>query len=92
LVGQTDRDLRAISRRDAPAAKDQERYSKALRSLSGLDQALSNDKFDTRQLNASIERINGVAENNALQPQERKTLRADVRNLRALSAGWKSVP
>lgn len=90
LVEQADRDLRVIAQRDA-LSKDQEGYNNALLSLSAFGQALSRGKFDTSQLDDAIETINGVAKSIALEPRERKTLRADVRNLRALRAGRKSV-
>ncbi|HYL38381.1 MAG TPA: hypothetical protein VEV17_20860 [Bryobacteraceae bacterium] len=90
LVEQAVRDLRVISQRDT-LPKDQEGYNNALRSLSGFGQALSHGKLDTSQLEDAIETMNGVAKSNALELRERKTLRADVRNLRALRAGRKSV-
>jgi hypothetical protein len=91
LVGQADQDLRILSQRHTLSGKDQERCRTALQSLSALQQALLNHHFDTRQLDDAIEKINGVARNNAIEPQQRKTLRTDLRNLRALSDAWRTA-
>jgi len=87
LVGQTDRDLRSVSR-DALSVKERDRYDSALRHLSEFDKELARGKYDKGKLSGAIDDLNDAFKNNTLDPQQRDRLRSDLEGLRELRDRW----
>lgn len=89
LVSQATDDLRKIRHLDSLSAKERERYDNALKHLSEFDQDLSKSKYEKGKLDEAIDDIDNVCKNNALGPEERDALQADLRALRSLRSDWK---
>lgn len=89
LVSQATDDLRKIRHLDSLSGKERERYDSALKRLSEFDQGLSKSRYDSGKLGDAIEDIDNVCKNNALNPEDRDALQADMRALRDLRNDWK---
>jgi hypothetical protein len=89
LVSQATDDLRKIRHLDSLSGKERERYDAALKHLSEFDQDLSKSKYDGGKLGDAIDDINNVCKNNAIAPEDRDVLQADMRALRDLRSDWK---
>jgi hypothetical protein len=62
--------------------KEKERINNALKHLSDFDRNWTRHNFNQGRLDSSIDDIKNVVKNNTLEPRDRDTLTADMRDLR----------
>jgi hypothetical protein len=84
LVDRVQNDLRHASRMIRDKAKERERIDNAQHHLSEFDKDLARNKFDKDKLDASIDDVKNVVENNTLEPRARDILTQDLSDLRNL--------
>ena len=84
LVDRVSSDLRHAERVNHDREKERERYTNAAGSLSSFDKELTRSKFDKGKLDAAINDLKNVVNNNTLDPSDRDALTRDLEDLRAL--------
>jgi hypothetical protein len=84
MVQRVQDDLKTIHPAGPHQGKDRERIQEALKHLSEMDKKFTKDKFSKGAINDAIEDVQGVLNQNTLEPRERDMLNADVHDLREL--------
>jgi hypothetical protein len=84
LVQQVQQDLRHVMHEDARNRKQADHCEGALKHLSDFDKGLSNNRFDKDRLDAAIDHMKKVVDDNTLEPRDRDALNNDIEELRHL--------
>ena len=84
LVQRVQEDLRHVGEEDARNHKQADHVEGALKHLSDFDRGLSNNKFDKDRLNAAIDHMKKVLNDNTLDAKDRDAINDDVRDLQHL--------
>jgi hypothetical protein len=84
LVQRVQEDLHHVKHDDARNHKQEDHVEGALKHLSDFDRGLSNGKFDKDRLEAAIDHIKKVVDDNTLEGRDRDALNADINDLRQL--------
>jgi len=84
VVQRVQDDLRHVKHEDAGNHKQEDHVEGALKHLSDFDRGLSNNKFDKGRLDAAIDHMRKVVDDNTLDTHTRDTLNADIDSLRQL--------
>jgi hypothetical protein len=84
LVQHAQEDLRHVMHEDARNHKQEDRVEGALKHLSDFDRGLSNNRFDKDRLDAAIDHMKKVLDDNTIEARDRDALTADIRDLEHL--------
>jgi len=83
LVQHVQDDLHRVAQEDA-RHKEADHVQDALQHLADFDKGLSNNKFDKGRLDAAIDHMKKILDDNTIDAKDRDALRADVDDLRHL--------
>ncbi len=84
LVQRVQDDLRHVKHEDVGNHKQEDHVEGALKHLSDFDRGLSNNRFDKDRLDAAIDHIRKVVDDNTIDAKTRDTLNEDIDSLRQL--------
>jgi hypothetical protein len=84
LVQHVQEDLRHVMHEDARNHKQADHCEEALKHLSDFDKGLANNRFDKGRLDAAIDHVKQVLDDNTIEATDRDALAADLENLRHL--------
>jgi hypothetical protein len=84
LVQHVQDDLRHVRHEDAGNHKQEDHVEDALKHLSDFDRGLSNNRFDKDRLDAAIDHMKKVVDDNTIDARDRDALNADIIDLRHL--------
>ncbi len=84
LVQRVQEDLRHIMQEDARNHKQEDHVEGALKHLSDFDKGLANNRFDKDRLDAAIDHMKKVLDDNTIEARDRDMLTADIEDLRPL--------
>ena len=82
LIDRTQNDLRAAADLERAKEDQRRRYNDAQGHLSTFDRKLTHGRFDTGELNKSIDKIRQILDKNVLQARMRDALMRDLADLR----------
>lgn len=84
LVQRVQEDLRHVGHEDARNHKQEDHVEGALKHLAEFDRGLSNNKFDKDRLDAAIDHMKKVVDDNTIDAKDRDALNADINDLQHL--------
>jgi succinate dehydrogenase/fumarate reductase flavoprotein subunit len=84
LVQHVQEDLRRIMQEDARNHKQADHCEDALKHLSDLDKGLANNRFDKDRLDAAVDHMKKVLDDNTIEARDRDMLTTDIEDLRHL--------
>jgi len=83
LVQHVQEDLRHVMQED-PRHKEADHVEDALKHLSDFDRGLANSKFDKGRLDAAIDHMKRILDDNTIDARDRDALKPDLEDLRHL--------
>jgi hypothetical protein len=84
LVQRVQEDLHHIMQEDARNHKQADHCEDALKHLSDFDKGLANNRFDKDRLDAAIDHMKKVLDDNTIEARDRDMLTTDIEDLRHL--------
>lgn len=84
LVQHIQEDVRQVMHEDARNHKQADHCEGALKQLSDFDRGLANNRFDKDRLDAAIDHLKKIVDDNTIEARDRDALNNDIEELRHL--------